>query len=107
MSDGADFFKAMCGLLVFFMVLGIIISVVSPEPQVNVTEKVMDKEIVHVHKFLGSNDPDYYIYTESYCFNLDLHDYNSLNIGDNVNLSVRNGTSLATLILEDGEYYNV
>lgn len=106
MSDGADFFKAMFGLLVFFMVLFIIMSVVSPEPQVNVTEKVMDKEIVHLHKFMDS-DPDYYIYTESYCFNLDLHDYNSLNIGDNVNLSVRNGTSLATLILEDGEYYNV
>lgn len=107
MSVDAGFVKSMCGLLVFFMVLVIIMSVVSPEPQVNVTEKVMDKEIVHVHKFLEGNDPDYYIYTESYCFNLDLHDYNSLNIGDDVNLSVRNGTSLATLILEDGEYYNV
>lgn len=109
MSDGDNvlgLLKGMAILLVFFTVLGVVVSIVAPPAQINMTETITDKEIVHVHKFLD-NDPECYIYTESYCFNLDLHDYNSLDVGDTVNLSVRNGTKLATLILDTGEYYNV
>jgi len=109
MSDAdviLDFLKAMAILMFFFMVLYLIWGVVAPEPQLNVSEKIVDKEIVHLHKFMDT-DPDYYIYTENYCFNLNLHDYNSLNVGDSVNLTVMNGTNFATLVLDTGEYYNV
>ena len=109
MSDGkdiVDFFKAMMILLFIFIMLLAIVNVVSPPDHINMTEKVVNKETVHLHKFMD-NDPDYYIYTESYCFNLNLHDYNSLSVGDNVNISVEEGTNFATLILDTGEYYNV
>lgn len=109
-SDGdsvLDFFKGMGILLIIFIILAVIVGTVAPEDQVNITETVVNKETVHLHKFM-ENSPDYYIYTDSYCFNVNLHDYNSLSVGDNVTVSVKEGTTLATLYLDDGgEYFNV
>lgn len=107
MSDCLEFFEAMFILLLIFMGLACVFTIVYPSEVVMVNGTVVGKEIVHQHKFLD-NDPDYYVYTEDYCFNVDLHDYNNLNVGDIVSIEREsNGTMMVTLVLDDSRYYNV
>lgn len=53
----------------------------------NVTEVIVDKQITFIDQMF-QHENHYFIFTEDYCFDIDLSDYNKLNVGDKVNLNV-------------------
>ena len=60
---------------------------------VNMTGHVLDKKIVwDDHSVVHENR--YFIFTEDYCFDVDLHTYNLLDKGDVVNLTDYHGVTL-------------
>ena len=53
---------------------------------VNMTGHVVDKQIVWVDGFMDHTN-HYFVFTEDYCFDVDLHTYNQLDKSDRVNLT--------------------
>ncbi|MBR0371130.1 MAG: hypothetical protein IJH63_10500 [Methanobrevibacter sp.] len=69
----------------------------------NVTVNVVDKVLNFQGR--GHDIPVYYVYTDDYVFSVSLSDYNSLHVGDNVTLGVRDeGFKSAHLYLNGHEY---
>ena len=60
---------------------------------VNITAHVIDKQIVYDNGLYVDKN-HYFIYTEDYCFDVNLHTYNLLNKGDTVNLTDYCGVTL-------------
>lgn len=52
-----------------------------------ITEHIVDKQIVYDSGFMEHQNK-YYIYTENYCFNVQLSEYNQLKNGSSVNITV-------------------
>lgn len=88
--------ETICIGVVFIVMLLIIgYGMLTPPEQVpvNITGHVLDKQIVYDdHSFMHENH--YFIYTEDYCFDVNLHTYNLLNKGDTVNLTKYYGVTL-------------
>lgn len=79
--------------IVMLLILGYGLLAPPEHVPVNITGHVLDKQIVYDdHSFVHENH--YFIYTEDYCFDVDLHTYNLLNKGDVVNLTDYYGVRL-------------
>ena len=69
----------------------------------NCSERVMEKEIVWENGLI-SNKFHYYIFTNTYCFDVDLNDYNQLDVNDTVVLEVNGNDAFARLHMGDKCY---
>lgn len=69
----------------------------------NVTEHIVDKRIMYVDDFMD-HENHYFIFTENYCFDVSLTEYNQLVKGDNVTITLYPGDGYGHLRLGDHMY---
>ena len=99
--------KGLVILFLMFTILTIVIGSLEEPNPVNVTETVVNKDIAHIDKSFN-DEQDYFIYTENYCFSVDLTDYNSVNVNDKVTIEEDNSTlGREMLWLNNNTYYQV
>lgn len=60
-----------------------------PDNSYNVTEHIVEKKSVYTYKFMD-NGFEYFIFTENYCFEVDIGSYNNLRVNDSVIVTVDN-----------------
>lgn len=69
----------------------------------NITEHVIDKRITYVDDFMD-HENHYFIFTENYCFDVSLTEYNQLVKGDNVTITLYHSDGYGHLRLGDHMY---
>ena len=71
---------------------------------VNITETIVNKEIIHNNRFPSEKDV-YRVYT-NHSFDISLKDYNTVSIGDNVTITAKEEVHDYELILNNHTYYD-
>ena len=67
------------------------------------SERIMGKEIVWTNGFI-SGEFHYYVFTNNYCFDVDLNDYNQLDVNESVVLRSGGYGNFVQLCMDD-KYY--
>lgn len=60
-----------------------------PDDSYNVTEHIINKKEQYTYKFMD-NGFEYFVFTENYCFSVDIDVYNQLSVNDSVVVYVDN-----------------